>query len=565
MATDYDQIREEHRRRYGEDVGDYGQLLVDLYADRTHFVLELLQNAQDAGATRIRFDLRGDRLEVNHNGRPFTDADVRGICGIKRSTKEDDTEQIGRFGIGFKSVYAFTRRPAVHCGDEHFAIEHYVHPHAIPAIDLANGWTTLQVLPFDRDDVPPTVAVAEIGQCLAEMSARTILFLRDLRELEWITPEAEGVLLREPLEDGAARRVRLLHGHARPQDAEEWLVFEQPIELVVGREANSVEIAFLTTRDDDGIERVVAADDTELVAFFPTSRETHLGYLIQGPFIPTPARDNVRERHEVNQRLVATAAELTVEGLVKLRDQGLLGVSALECMPLEEHHFPPDGLLRPIYDTVRSALAILPLIPGDDGRHRRAAELRLARGTDLRELFSPHQLGELLGSNKAIHWASVEISNDRTPTLHRYLVGHRQRYSWSAGRTGRPLVEGMELDPGAVIRRLGPGFLQRQPTQWMIRLYAWLGGQKAMARDLRDRAIVRASDGAHVAAFANGKQQIWLPPAGETRYPIVDREIARDEDALGFLKLLGLTEPDSVDEVITSVLPRYAGDSAVPD
>ena len=117
-------------------------------------------------------------------------------------------------------------------------------------------------------------------------------------------------------------------------------MFERPVELVVGREANSVEIAFLTNRDDVGVERVLPAGDTELVAFFPTSRETHLGYLIQGPFIPTPARDNVRERHEVNERLVAAAAELTVEALAKLRDRGLLGVPALECLPLEEDDFP---------------------------------------------------------------------------------------------------------------------------------------------------------------------------------------------------------------------------------
>src|SRR4051794_20208653 len=108
MASDYEAIRADHLRRYGEDVGNYGGLLVDLYADHTQFLLELLQNAQDAHATRVRFDLHPDHLEVRHDGRPFTEADVRGICGIKQSTKEDDPEQIGRFGVGFKSVYAYT-------------------------------------------------------------------------------------------------------------------------------------------------------------------------------------------------------------------------------------------------------------------------------------------------------------------------------------------------------------------------------------------------------------------------------------------------------------------------
>ena len=154
MPSDYEAIRRDHERRYGEDVGEYGGILADLYADRTHFVFELLQNAQDAGATRIVFDLQPDRLEVRHDGRPFTEADVRGICAIKRSTKPDvDVEQIGRFGIGFKSVYAYTGSPAIHCGDEHFEITDYVHPHAVDAVEAPEWWTTLQVFPFDRDEV----------------------------------------------------------------------------------------------------------------------------------------------------------------------------------------------------------------------------------------------------------------------------------------------------------------------------------------------------------------------------------------------------------------------------
>src|SRR3954452_5179869 len=96
MPSDYEAIRRDHERLYGEAVGEYGGILAELYADRTHFVFELLQNAQDAGATRIVFKLQPNRLEVRHDGRLFTESDVRSICAIKRSTKLDvDVEQIG--------------------------------------------------------------------------------------------------------------------------------------------------------------------------------------------------------------------------------------------------------------------------------------------------------------------------------------------------------------------------------------------------------------------------------------------------------------------------------------
>src|SRR3989442_3399858 len=109
MASDYEAIRAVNERRYGTDIGRIGpMLLADRYDDRTHFIFELLQNAEDAlsrrgawnGFRRVTFDLTPTRLALSHFGRPFDEADVRGVCGIAESTK--DKFSIGRFGIGFK-------------------------------------------------------------------------------------------------------------------------------------------------------------------------------------------------------------------------------------------------------------------------------------------------------------------------------------------------------------------------------------------------------------------------------------------------------------------------------
>ena len=97
------------------------ELLGQLYSDRTHFIFELIQNAEDAGATELTFELFDDRLELRHDGRPFSPADVRGICGVTAGTKTEDLTQIGKFGIGFKSVYAYTNSPSVFSGEEHFS------------------------------------------------------------------------------------------------------------------------------------------------------------------------------------------------------------------------------------------------------------------------------------------------------------------------------------------------------------------------------------------------------------------------------------------------------------
>ena len=121
MPSKYDAIRSDNERRYGTDIGRIGpMLLAERYDDRTHFIFELLQNAEDAIARRktshgpraVSFDLTNSTLRFSHFGVPFDADDVRGVCGIAESTK--DLTAIGRFGIGFKSVYAYTDRPEIH-------------------------------------------------------------------------------------------------------------------------------------------------------------------------------------------------------------------------------------------------------------------------------------------------------------------------------------------------------------------------------------------------------------------------------------------------------------------
>ena len=95
-------------------------LLADIYKDagdgRTLF-RELVQNADDSGARRLRFAglergwpdaenslLHGPALLVANDG-PFPDKDRRALHMAIGGSKEDDVAKIGTFGIGLKSVF----------------------------------------------------------------------------------------------------------------------------------------------------------------------------------------------------------------------------------------------------------------------------------------------------------------------------------------------------------------------------------------------------------------------------------------------------------------------------
>ena len=75
------------------------RLSKDLYSKDTHFVLELVQNADDNsypdnllnntkdGCPAVRFVIKHDGIYVLNNELGFREKDVRAICDVGRSTK----------------------------------------------------------------------------------------------------------------------------------------------------------------------------------------------------------------------------------------------------------------------------------------------------------------------------------------------------------------------------------------------------------------------------------------------------------------------------------------------
>jgi hypothetical protein len=544
VPADYEKIREENIARYGWDTAVL-DLLGRLYSERTHFIFELIQNAEDAGATELAFELFADRLELRHDGRPFTEADVRGVCGVGQSGKSGDLTAIGKFGIGFKSVYAYTRSPRISSGDEHFRIENYVRPFPVePPLAQAG---TLFVFPFDHDTVPAAVAAREIAAALTAIRPRILLFLRSIERLRVEGAGGPGpaiersVIERSVTERPAAggpgpRRVTLSSG-GRP--AEEWLIWHrQAVEL-----APPVEIAF---RAMGG--RLVPCESSPLIVSFPTEKETFLGFLMQGPYRTTPARDNVPGHDPSNQLLVRETATLLCDVLRQLRDEGLLTVDVLTTLPLDAARFAAGSEFRPLFDAVGEALVTEPLTPVADGGYGVTVDLALG-GPEVHELLTPGQLGALAGADRPVRFADESITEHLTPVLWHYL---------------RDEIGIDEITPEAVVALVTGEFLAEQPDEWITRFYAFLYAHSALWREARAKPIIRLEDGSQAVPFdGEDRPVVYLPgPApfiSGSSLPTVRRAIARSPAARPFLEALNLTEPDLIAEVLQIILPRYDG------
>ena len=107
--------------------------LTKLYTKSGHFVFELIQNAEDCDAEEILFDLKKDKLFFQHNGKKlFTLENIDAITNIGNSTKDENGNNIGKFGVGFKSVFEYTNTPEVQSGNFHFTIQDMYIPQCRP-------------------------------------------------------------------------------------------------------------------------------------------------------------------------------------------------------------------------------------------------------------------------------------------------------------------------------------------------------------------------------------------------------------------------------------------------
>jgi hypothetical protein len=563
VPADYETIRDENIARYGWDTAVL-DLLGHLYSERTHFIFELIQNAEDAGATELIFQLLDDRLELRHNGRPFDEEDVRGVCGVGTSSKSADLTKIGTFGIGFKSVYAYTNTPLIYSGDERFRIENYVRPFGIepPVEPSAEDLGTLFIFPFDMASVPPSTAVAEISAALNAIEPETLLFLRSIERVGVRGFGVEDAVLARSavIESGTRRRVTLTKQPGRAAD--EFIVWDR-VAADLDEPGLRVEIAFRAGVGPDGQRRIVKRDGRPLVVYFPTEKETFLGFLIQGPYRTTPARDNVPEHDPSNQELVRETAVLLADVLRELRDGGLLTAEVLEALPIDATRFQPGTMFRPLFESARAALRSEALIPVAAGTYGFASDLKLASDAGLRELFAADQLGMLYrqdqhGEGQRVGFAQGSITAAGTPLLWEYL---------------RDEIGIEEVTPASVIGRLTAEFLQAQSDEWIAGFYAFLYRHSALWREpspwgseeeepgaARIKPIMRLEDGSQVRPFReDGRAAVYLPGAVTAPFPSVRRSIASVAAARQFLDALGLTEPDIVDEVLEGIFPRYGG------
>lgn len=464
-------------------------LLTELYPDNAHFIYELLQNAEDTQADAVSFNLSDSEIRFQHNGRRlFNLKDVESITSIGVSTKRNDPTTIGKFGVGFKAVFAYTNTPQIHSGVFQFKIKNLVVPETLPR-RTSDDFTAF-LFPFNNPKKKPARAVEEINRGLRALTDNTLLFLNHIREIEYRLPGgALGKLKRIDVDNEGVGQLTEIHAITPEGDetVSHWLRYRK--EVVVADEAGKektcqVAIAFRLQKQPEASETnqseekhnkikpakekalwsIAPCEPGQVSIFFPAEKETsNLRFHLHGPFASTVARDSVRDCH-ANEKLRDALAQLTVEALVDIRDRGLLTMSFLAIVPNEY-----DGLSM-FYDPIREAIVKAfqeeDLLPTKSGSHRKAGGLY--RGpSEISAVIDDQDLSLLTGYAPPLWAANAPQKGQREDNFLDSV--DVEPWGWDALDEA---IRGTRWNDEK--RERIETWISKKPDNWLMRLYALL-------------------------------------------------------------------------------------------
>jgi hypothetical protein len=267
-----------------------------LYGKEIHWAMELVQNAEDAGAKRMAFVFEPERILVYNNGEPFGAGDVWAICSAGHRPKRN---KIGFFGIGFKSVYKLTDEPHIYSGPYALRIEEKLYPTAIPvrAQSRRGAWFVLPVLRDQRSKL-----AAMLGHLVSAEFAQVLLTLTNLETIRIFDRTGTGLsgrfvrrsLRRSP--DGVWDECEVGGSWqwAAPRLWRRFFHQTGPVPAGIEREGRSVapgdRSLVILARPVDG-----DADDLHVHCFLPTAVLSQLRWLVQADFEPTANREQLRQ------------------------------------------------------------------------------------------------------------------------------------------------------------------------------------------------------------------------------------------------------------------------------
>ena len=496
----------------------YWNSIVDKYPDSAHFIYELLQNADDAGATNVEIFLSEQYLIFKHNGvERFTISDVadddddskpRGhinaITGIGFTTKSGELSvqnKIGKFGVGFKAVFQYTDRPEIYDDTFRFSLENYIIPTLIKGDHaLRKPGETLFLFPFKK----PMKAYEEIYSKLKNMD-NPILFLNNIQKVTWqIIGDNEEFTYNKSVQRSFNKRDIVCELIKLQNCTSSRCIWMFTKKVTINNSGHNISVGYYLN-EDGHINTVIRPP---IHCFFPTKEKLDLCIISHAPFLLTDSRQNIKDNEAVNKTLMQELATLAADALPILRDIGLdsgnllIDENILDIVPVSK---APRHIWETIptvnsdlfFDTYLQVIRTSKLIVNRDKEYLSVDHCRIANPINIQELISDEQL-QLLARNKSVGFVFSDVS-----------AKQKEKREYLTDQLDIQVITSSDI---ASMIKGNKEFMTKQPDAWLHRFYYFLftdaiklwkleTAAKNQPLPFREAPIIRTNKGDFVAPY----------------------------------------------------------------
>lgn len=541
--------------------------VVEKYSDQAHFIYELLQNANDAKATKSSFQLTAEGLYFKHNGtihfsvsNPETEdidkennelGHINSITSIANSSKTESS--IGKFGVGFKAVFQYTETPHIYDPTFQFKIDRFIIPVKLEK-DLHERQQneTVFYFPFNKTDMPAERAHTDILEKLKKLVFPT-LFLSTLQEIKWNAENEIGEYTKRKStvkkhNDISYEKVELYQKIGSSQTKEKLYLFSCSTE-----EDLNYAIGFFLDKNDRLTPKHYPA-----FCFFPTKETTNLNFILHAPFLLTDSREGIHRSKEHNSTMVGLLSNLAADSLSILKELNLIDDKILEIIPYKNIEYGHENFFEIFYSAIKQVFKTEKILPAKDHFFVDKQNAYWADSPDLANLFSNEQLAELVKNGDA-KWVFATIGRTKDKEITDYIDGGSER-SWE--RKEPNLIKSNLDFENKIADLISSDFIKNQSNVWLHRFYEYLAERKSYQDKFKTKPIFRDLQGNAVPAFEqSGKElhEILFLPLDDlnTAYKTVDPELLTNENTKEFFENFGIKKPSLKDEIYNHILPLY--------
>ncbi len=534
--------------------------VVEKYSDQAHFIYELLQNANDAKATKSSFQLATDGLYFKHNGKilfsisnPYTEdqdkenntlGHINSITAIANSNKTESS--IGKFGVGFKAVFQYTETPHIYDPNFQFKIDRFIIPVKLEN-DLSDRHNdeTVFYFPFNKAEMSAEKAYSDILEKLKKLVFPT-LFLSNLQETKWNADSETGEYTKKNIkqkqnEDITYEKVELYQQIGLNQTKEKLYLFNRSTE-----ENHSYSIGFFLDEKNKLTPKQFSA-----FCFFPTKETTNLNFIVHAPFLLTDSRESIKRFENHNTEMCKLLSQLAADSMLILKDLKLINDDIIKIVPYKEPD--NDDFFASFFETIKEKFETEELLPTTN-EYVEKENAYWAEDNPVLNLFSDEQLAFLIDQDNAkwVFRSFVRNQTRKDEELRDYIESCTNNW----------------YEMSDLLKNIDADFVKIQSDEWLHKLYEYLLKNNSYWSDIKTKPIFLNQERNAVPAFEkNGKnfhEILFLPSDNlNSSSKTIHSDFLKNEKTKEFIESFGIKQPSLKDEIYNHILPLYEEDGDI--